>query len=95
MLEGKKILPTRILIRKLDKPQEKKTQGGLFIPTTAESMEVTNIGEVILVGEGTATMPMVVKVGNHVLFPPRAPQRVETDDGTFYLLSLNDVLLYW
>jgi len=79
------------LVKKIDEKKEKI--GTIFIPDSAE--EVTSVGEVVLTGSGTTTVPMCVSVGNRVMYPPRAPQRVKTEEGDFFLLSMQDILLFW
>jgi len=49
----------------------------------------------VLCGKGTEALPMDVKVGDNVMFPPRAVIRVKIDDDDYWLLNLQDVLLYW
>lgn len=91
MLEGKKILPTKVLVKKVNEKKEKI--GAIYIPDSAE--EVTSVGEVVLTGAGTTAAPMCVSVGNKVMYPPRAPQKVKTEEGDFFLLSMQDILLFW
>lgn len=60
----------RVVLRK--KAHQQTTQGGLFIPDTAESAQVVQ-GEVVAVGPGGFTqngipIPMGVKVGDVVWF---------------------------
>jgi len=38
---------------------------------------------------------MEVKVGDNVMFPPRAVIRVKIEDDDYWLLNLQDILLYW
>ena len=91
-LKDKNVLPTKLLVEKTKRVQ-KKTPSGLIIPDTAE--EVTSLGKVILCGKGTEAIPMAVKVGDNVMFPPRAVIKVVHEDETYWLLNLQDILLYW
>ena len=92
MLDGKKILPTKILVKRIERTA-KTTQAGLIIPDVAE--EVTSLGEVVLVGSTVAKLDEPIKVGHKVMHPPRAIQRVKTDEGDYFLLNYTDILLYW
>lgn len=91
-LANKNVLPTKILLEKPEE-KEKKTHSGLILPSTAD--KVTSMGTAILVGEGTESVPMPVKVGDKLMFPPRAVIKVEIDDKIYWLLSIQDVILYW
>lgn len=92
MIEGKKILPTKLLVKKVI-PDKRYTPSGLVIPESAS--ETSCIGDVVLVGDGTATQPMPVRVGQRVMYPPRAPQWVKLGDQEYWLLDIRDILLYW
>jgi chaperonin GroES len=92
-LTGKKVLPTKILVREAEN-KKKTTAGGLIIPDTAED-KISSKGTVILCGEGTQSIPMSVKCGDNVMFSPHAGQRIRYDDETFVLLGVYDVLLFW
>ena len=91
-LKDKNVLPTKLLVEKIKRVQ-KKTPSGIIIPDTAE--EVTSLGKVLLTGKGTEAIPMEVKVGDNVMFPPRAVIRVKIEDNDYWLLNIQDVLLYW
>lgn len=92
MLDNKKILPNKILLKKIE-TTTKTTQSGLIIPDVAE--EVTSMGEVVLVGTQASKLEEPIRVGNRVMYPPRAPQRIKRDDLDYYLLNYTDVLLFW
>jgi chaperonin GroES len=81
-----------VLVKKIERTA-KTTTSGIIIPESAE--EVTSVGEVILTGAGTTAAPMCVSVGNKVMYPPRAPQKVKIEEGEFFLLSMQDILLFW
>lgn len=67
----KKIRPLydRILVERVE--EDEKTPGGLVIPSTAK--EKAQVGKVLAIGAGRVTpegktMPLAVKVGDHVFF---------------------------
>ena len=91
-LKDKNVLPTKLLVEKA-KMVKKVTTGGIILPDTAE--EVTSLGTVVLAGKGTEALPMDVKVGDSVMFPPRAVIRVKIEDDDYWLLNVQDILLYW
>ena len=92
MLEGKKILPTKVLVKKVERKAQ-ETASGIIIPNSVE--EVSSTGVIVLTGEGTTAVPMCVSVGNTIMYPPRAPQKVRIDDEDYYLLNVQDILLIW
>lgn len=91
-ITSKRVLPTKLLIKK-PKKEEQVLKSGLIIPEIAD--EITSQGIVIIAGEGTASVKVPVKVGQNVMFPPRAVQRVHINDEDYFLLNIQDVLLYW
>jgi chaperonin GroES len=91
-LTNKKVLPTKILLTKPPKA-ERKLASGLILPESAD--EVTSLGTALICGEGTESVPMPVKTGDKIMFPPRAVMRVKVDSEDYWLLDLRDVLLYW
>ena len=91
-IKDKNVLLTKLLVEKTKRVQ-KKTLSGIIIPDTAE--EVTSLGKVVLCGKGTEAIPMEIKVGDNVMFPPRAVIRVKIEDDDYWLLNIQDVLLYW
>lgn len=91
-LTGKKVLPTKVLFRKLER-ETKLTAGGIIIPDNAE--DAIKVGEIVLVGSGTEAVPMPLKTGDKILYPPRAPLRVKLEDDELWLLNVTDVMLYW
>ena len=92
MLEGKKILPNKILVKRVIIKKD-RTDSGIIIPDVAE--EVTFVGEVILVGDVPAKLQEPIKIGDRVMYPPRAFQKVREDDIDYALLNYTDVLLFW
>jgi len=91
-LTGKRVLPTKLLVKE-PKEEEKITQSGIIIPEIAS--RITCEGTVMLTGEGTTALPMKVSIGDKVLFSPHAAVKVKIEDDEFFLLNIQDVLLYW
>jgi len=91
-LTDKKILPTKILLKKPEK-KEKKTDSGIIIPNIVE--DVTSLGIVVLVGSAVAALEQPIRPSDFVMYPPRAVMKVRYEDEDFYLLNLQDVLLFW
>jgi co-chaperonin GroES (HSP10) len=97
-----RVNPTKILLKAMPKLGEKKTQSGIIIPD-AVVKEPSAMGIVVVVGKGTAALPMEAQVGDKVLHSPHAvskvviPEREETQDlelkGEYYLLDSKDILL--
>lgn len=93
MLDGKKILPNKVLVT-MPPAEEKVSSGGLILPKTADV--ITSKGKVVAVGSAVKKLDNPIKVGDSVMFPPRAYQRVHLDiDEDYYLLNYQDILLYW
>ena len=90
-LTDKKILPTKILLKK--PPKKERTVGNIIIPESAD--EVTSQGTVVLVGSAVAALEQPIKAGDQIMFPPRSIMRVRYSDEDYYLISLQDVLLWW
>jgi len=88
------ILPTKLLVKPLV-VKDKVTKAGILVPGTVRSPDPCTAGEVVLCGEGTPQIPMCVKVGQTILFPPRGFQQVRILDEDFMLVDLRDVLYYY
>ena len=83
---GVRPLHDRILVRRM--AEEEKTAGGLYIPDTAK--EKPSKGEIMAAGKGRVTddgktMPLDVKVGDHVLFGKYSGTELKLD-GNEYLM---------
>ena len=91
MLEKGRILPGKILIKEV-KEKEKTTSGIIIAPTVKPK---TYVGEVVLVGEDTPAIKMVVKEGNKVLHSPHAFAAVDIEGTEYRLLNQSDVLFIW
>jgi len=93
-LEGKKILPTKLLIEEPPKEKEEVRNSGIIVPK-AVTKELSSTGIVRITGGGSEKIPNPVPVGAHVMYSPHAISRVFTEDGEFVLLDIRDTLLYW
>ena len=91
-LKGKKIIATKVLVKK-PKQGETTLASGIIIPNSAD--EKTSTGTVLLVGKSTPHIEMEVKVGDEVMFPPRAARLLYFEDEEYWELNVQDVLLYW
>lgn len=76
-----KPLGDRVLVKPA--PAEEKTASGIFIPDTAK--EKPQRGEVVAVGPGKKDEPMLVKVGDSVLYGKYSGTEL-TIEGTEYLM---------
>ena len=88
-MEGK-VLPLKVVVREI-KPDERITTTGIIIPEKIRTTP-TNMGKVALVGESTPDVPMVVNVGDTVLFTRMAGVRFQHQDEEFILLNQAEVL---
>lgn len=89
-----KPLSDHILIEPIK--EEEKTRGGIFLPETAEK-EKSEQGKVIAVGQGKRTddgkiIPILVKVGDRVLFSKYGPTEIKIDDKEYLIASESDIL---
>lgn len=91
-LSEKHVLPTKILLT-LKKDEEKKTTSGLIIPETVN--KVSSLGQVVLCGDGTPSLPMPLKANDWVMFSPHAGIKVRFEDQDYTLIGVQDVLLFW
>ena len=64
---------------------EEKTAGGIIIPEAMR--EKLPRGEVIAVGIGKKDEPLMVKVGDVILFHPNAGQEINLAEGTFLMMN--------
>ena len=88
-----KPLEDRIVIRQVE--AEQTTASGLVIPDTAK--EKPQVAEVIAVGPGGMVdgkeTPMVVKVGDQVIYSKYSGNEVKFgDDETYVIVSQKDIL---
>jgi len=92
-LKKLKPLSDRVLVKPLDKEQEKK--GGIIIPDTAK--EKPQEGEVIATGPGKRDeqgklIPMDVKVGDKVLYGKYSGTEIKIEDEEYLIMHQEDIL---
>jgi chaperonin GroES len=81
-----KPLGDRVLLK--TEQQEEKTQGGLFIPETAQ--EKTQSGEVVAVGDDDDAIK--VKVGDKVMYDKYAGTSVKVDGEEHLVVKADDLI---
>jgi co-chaperonin GroES (HSP10) len=91
-MTSENILATKLLIRPF-KVEEKKTNSGIIIPGIGKTTQCG--GDVILVGKGTPTVEMPVKVGQKVLCNPHSLQSVIIEEEQMALLDIRDALYFY
>jgi chaperonin GroES len=93
---SKKIKPLgdRVLIRK-EGDKEKKTSSGIIIPASVTEENNTKSGEIVAVGPGRIehgkTIPMVLKVGDKVLF--QWGDKIQVDDVEYYVVKESEIFV--
>jgi len=90
MLDSGRILPGKVLVKPIAQEEKK---GSIYIPGNLKPK--TFAGEVIIVGENTPNLPMVVKPGNKILHSPHSFVALEIGEIEYRLLNQNDVLWIW
>jgi chaperonin GroES len=88
-----KPLGDRIFL-KVSAPEE-KTEGGIFLPDTAQ--EKPQVGEVIAIGPGSrdqkgAYQPLNVQIGDRVLYSKYAGTDIKLGQEDYVLVSEKDIL---
>jgi len=83
-----KPLLDRVIV-KLEK-NEAKTAGGIIIPDTAQ--EKTQQGKVVAIGTGTEKDPIIVKVGDKVMYDKYAGTQVKIDGEDHLILRMADII---
>lgn len=83
----------KVIIKRAE--EVKKSLGGIFIPEVASTKPV--IGTVLAVGEGRLLVsgevkPLIVKVGDQVIFPTHLGTEVTIDNELVLVMSENDIL---
>ncbi len=97
-MANKKIIPLgdRVLVKPLSSEDGKKSKSGIIIPETV-SKERPEQGTVIAVGEGKMNndgkvIPLVVKVGDKIVFSKYGPDEIKIDGEEYYILSESNIL---
>ncbi|MFL1780452.1 co-chaperone GroES [Candidatus Hepatincolaceae symbiont of Richtersius coronifer] len=88
-----KPLYDKVLVKRVE--QEQKTKGGILIPETAQEKPIQ--GEVISVGDGIKldngqTQPLLVKVGDKVLFGKWTGSEIKMPEGDFLIMKESEIL---
>lgn len=83
-----KPLADRVLIEPT--AAEETTLGGIIIPDSAKEKPLK--GTVLAVGDGTKDDPMVLKVGDTVLFGKYAGTEIEVEGTKYLMMRQSDVL---
>ena len=89
-------LGDRILV-KIIGDKEEKTSSGIIIPDSVK-MENVSHGLVISTGDGIFTqngtlIPMTVKIGDEVIFPPYTGTEVKLDGQEYVIMRESEALL--
>ena len=92
-LKKLKPLSDRVLVKPMEKEQEKK--GGIIIPDTAK--EKPQEGEVIAAGPGKRDengkiIPMDVKVGDKILYGKHSGTEIKIEDQEYLIMHQEDIL---
>ncbi|OGR87555.1 MAG: co-chaperone GroES [Elusimicrobia bacterium RIFCSPLOWO2_01_FULL_60_11] len=92
-LKKLKPLSDRVLVKPMEKEQEKK--GGIIIPDTAK--EKPQEGEVIAAGPGKRDengkiIPMDVKVGDKILYGKYSGTEIKIEDQEYLIMHQEDIL---
>ncbi len=82
-----KPLADRVLIEPV--AAEQKTASGIFIPDTAKEKPLK--GTVIAIGDGKKDEPMIVKVGDTVLFGQYSGTEIKMDGQTLLIMKEADI----
>lgn len=80
----------RVIAKRVDR--EKVTEGGIHLPDNIDQTTKLNEGLVLAVGVGRAGQPMVVKVGDAVLFGQFAGTDISLEGETFLVMREDEVM---
>ena len=83
-----KPLADRVLVEPLE--AETKTASGIIIPDTAK--EKPQKGNIVAVGPGTKENPVIVKVGNTVLYGKYSGTELKLDGKDYLIMRESDIL---
>ena len=85
------------IVVKPNENKEEKTAGGIILPDTVQDGTLTE-GKVVAIGEGMYSasgtlIPVVVDVGDTILYNKNAMKAEHTIDGeTYILMSVNEIM---
>ena len=85
------------IVVKTNSKEEEITEGGILLPDTVDSGKLME-GEVVSVGKGMYSangtlIPVVVDVGDTILYNKNAMKAEHTIDGeTYILMSVNEIM---
>lgn len=82
-----KPLHDRVIVRPAERAE--KTAGGIIIPDTAQ--EKPQQGEVVAVGNGKIDEPLIVKVGDTILFGKYSGTEIEIEGEKLLLMRESDI----
>ena len=82
-----KMLNDRLLVRIPDKDGERRTQGGILIPATAQMAKRLVWAEVVALGQNVRS----AEVGDLVLFSPEDRYEVEVQGSDYIMLRERDI----
>jgi chaperonin GroES len=82
-----KPLADRVLVEPA--PAEQKTASGIIIPDTAKEKPLR--GTVIAAGSGKKDEPMLVKVGDSILYGQYAGTEIKIDGSTYLIMRESDI----
>ena len=87
----------KIVVKPSEKSNEEMTESGIILPDTVQDGALIE-GKVVAVGEGMYSMsgtliPVVVDVGDTILYNKNAQKAEHTIDGeTYILMSVNEIM---
>lgn len=89
-------LQDRVVLR-LEKEQEKKSEGGILLPGVADDAKATQVGEVLWAGKGLLTkqgvrQEMELKQGDRVILGTYSGSTVKLNGETFMIARESDVM---
>jgi len=87
----------KIVVKPNENKQEERTASGIILPDTVQDGTLIE-GEVVAIGEGMYSangtlIPVVVDVGDTILYNKNAMKAEHTIDGeTYILMSVNEIM---
>jgi chaperonin GroES len=87
----------KIVVKEKEDKQDTVTEGGIILPDTVQDGTLVE-GEVVAIGEGMYSasgtlIPVVVDVGDTILYNKNAMKAEHSIDGeTYILMSVNEVM---